>query len=74
VTADHYLHVLQEELLPFLQGMGIGFGETFCQQGWAVFHENFDDRMLSNYFPEQFGNEWSWLPYSPGLNPCDYIL
>jgi hypothetical protein len=32
VIADCYL---QEEFLPFLQGMGVSFGETFFQQAGA---------------------------------------
>jgi hypothetical protein len=31
VTADHYLHVCQEEFFLFLQGMGVNFRETFLQ-------------------------------------------
>jgi hypothetical protein len=39
-----------------------------------VLNENFDDRVLSNGFPERFGYWWSWPPYSPDFNPCDYFL
>jgi hypothetical protein len=56
----------------------------FLQQDWAqphianavldVLKENFDDRVLSNHFPQWFEYGWSWLPYSPDLNPCDYFL
>jgi hypothetical protein len=57
VTADHYLHVLLEK---FLQRMGVSFEETFFQQDGAqphtanavldVLNENFDSRVLYNYF------------------------
>jgi hypothetical protein len=56
VTADHYLFFLQEEFLPFLQGMGVSFGETFFQQVRArphtvnavldVLNENFDGSVV----------------------------
>jgi hypothetical protein len=36
--------------------------------------KNFDDRVLSNCFSQQFGYGWSWPPYSPDLNPCNYFL
>jgi hypothetical protein len=39
-----------------------------------VLNENFDDRVLSNCFPEWFRYGWSWPPYAPDLNPCDYFL
>jgi hypothetical protein len=38
VTADCYLHVLQEEFFLFLQGMGVTFRETFFQQDGARPH------------------------------------
>jgi hypothetical protein len=53
---DRYLHVLQEEFLPFIQGMGVNFGETFFQQEGArphtanavldVLSENFDEKSV----------------------------
>jgi hypothetical protein len=76
VTAGHYLHVPQEECLPFLKGMCVSFRWTFFQQDRALPHtsnlmlnvlsEHFDNRVLSYHFPEQLGYGWSWPPYSLG--------
>jgi hypothetical protein len=30
--------------------------------------------MLPDYFHEWFRYRWSWPPYCPDLNPCDYFL
>jgi hypothetical protein len=38
VIVDHYLQVLQEEFLPFLQGMGVNCGETFFATGLGLGH------------------------------------
>jgi hypothetical protein len=44
------------------------------RRSWCQCHENFDDRMLSDHFPQRFEYEWSCPPYFPDLNPCDYFL
>jgi hypothetical protein len=38
VTAHCYLHVLQEQLLPFIPGISINFEETFFQEDEAQPH------------------------------------
>jgi hypothetical protein len=83
VAADCHPHVLKEELLRFSKEwvtiseqdfhnrIGIGhIANTLLD----VLNEHFDDRVLSNHFPERFGYGWSWPPYYPDLNPCDYFL
>jgi hypothetical protein len=60
VTTYHYLHVLQEEFLSILQGMGVNFRKTFSQQDGAqphpanavldVLNKYSDNRVLSNPF------------------------
>jgi hypothetical protein len=62
VYPDHCLHVLQEPLLPFLQGMNVSHGETFSMgrglaaltvnTAFGVHSEPFGDRVLCNRFPE----------------------
>jgi hypothetical protein len=37
-TANNYLHVLQEELFPFLQEMGVNFKYTFIPEDGAWPH------------------------------------
>jgi hypothetical protein len=65
LTADHYLHVPQEEFLPFLKGMCVSFRETFFLQDRALPHtsnsalnvlsEHFDNGVLLFHFPEWSG-------------------
>jgi hypothetical protein len=80
VTADHYLHVHQDEFLPSL----VNFGETFFNQdgAWAytvnvvldVLNEHSGDSVLSTHFPEWSRCGRFWPSYSPHFNPCDYFL
>jgi hypothetical protein len=37
-------------------------------------HSKFQQRIVSNRFPQQFQCGFSWPPCSPDLNPCDYFL
>jgi hypothetical protein len=64
--------------------MGVQIQETFFPQDGArphtaneIFHllnEHFSNSAISDRFLQRFGYGWSWPPYSPDLNPCDYFL
>lgn len=36
--------------------------------------EVFNERVISNRYPENFQRGFSWPAYSPDLNPCDFFL
>jgi hypothetical protein len=58
VTGDHYLHIPDEEFLPFLQRRGVNFSEIFFQQEttWPhIENENVNNRDFSNTFSKWFG-------------------
>lgn len=39
-----------------------------------LIRENFEDRVISRFYPEKFNCGIAWPPYSPDLNPCDFFL
>lgn len=39
-----------------------------------LLRRTFKNRVISNRFPELFNCGWTWPPYSPDLNPCDFYL
>jgi hypothetical protein len=84
MTADRYLMSSKKNFFRFSKEWLSVLEKHFFQWDGAqphtanavldVLNENFDDRVLSNHFPEWFGYGRSWPPYSPDLNPCDYFL
>jgi hypothetical protein len=85
VTSDRYgyAYVLKEIFAPFLQSMGINFGETLFQKDEArpyirnavcgLLNEYFDNRVMYNPFPGWIVYGWPWPPCSPDMNLCHYF-
>ena len=56
----------------FSNGMGL---DRILQMQFGMSSPGVFTMVLSQIsFPEYFGYAWSWLPYSPELNPCDFAL
>lgn len=83
VTSISYMDLLRTWFIPYLQESGEIDNAFFMQDGarphtanmvLAYLCEVFDERVISNRYPEVFQKGFSWPPYSPDLNPCDYFL
>lgn len=75
VTADRYLHILQNHMMPNLRSRRRNL--IYMQDGAAphvalrvrqFLLDTFGDRVISRFFP------WNWPARSPDLNPCDFFL
>lgn len=83
VNSENYLELLRKKFVPKLRQMDILKNSWFMQDGarphTAVVVLNylkriFNDRVISNRYPEVCDMGLEWSPYSPDLNPCDYFL
>ena len=83
VSSESYVEMLSEEFIPFLRKCGELNHAYFMQDGASphtanktlnFLHDNFEDRVISGKYKEQFQCGFSWPPYSPDLNPCDFFL
>ena len=83
ITGESYQTLLEHEVMPELVRRG-QISEFWWQQDGATPHRTqsvktfirsyFDDRIIGLGFETEEGNEITWPPYSPDLNPCDYWL
>lgn len=79
VNAATYLHVLQEQFLPWAQ-QSQDFDEMIFQEDGAPVHAW--NRNVRNWLNTNLEGRWMgrmspnmpWPPYSPDLTPCDFFL
>lgn len=76
VTAHRYVNMVQDFLLPELEGMGVG--EVWFQQDGATAHTARNSMtVLRQHFPGRLissRGDLHWPARSPDLTPCDYFL
>ena len=84
VNGENYAMKLDSSFLPQLRRRRCSLYARWFQQDGArphttpevleFLHSKFQNRIVSNRFPQQFQCGFSWPPCSPDLNPCDYFL
>lgn len=83
VTAERYVKILENDLIPIIQSDPDFEKMWFMQDGarphrtnrvFEVLEEHFGERILALGYPEATGMGIAWPPYSPDLNPCDSFL
>lgn len=83
VNSERYLNLLQNQFLPYLEETNELDNAYFMQDGARphtahivldFLEEIFDERVISNLYPERYRKGFSWPAYSPDLNPCDFFL
>ena len=84
VNSVRYNDMLLNFFIPQLLARGLPMNTQWFMQDGArphtanlvldLLHENFENRVMSNRFPERFHGGSMWPPHSPDLNPCDFFL
>jgi hypothetical protein len=84
VNSEHYVTLLEQNFIPFLQRIGCELNKILFQQdgAWSqiantvldILSTHLSDRAISNRYPGQFVVGCSWPPYCPNLNACDSFL
>jgi len=85
INAERYRDQLLGVFIDFMKSSDdVEIDSAYFQQDGArphtanltldMIHDEFSDRVLSNRYPERFGEGHHWPPYSPDLNPCDFFL
>ena len=73
VTAERYVDLLQEHLLPDCVGMYPNNNFIFQQDGATCHTANLTQNFLSQQ-PNRFIKKDEWPPMSPDVNPMDYAI
>lgn len=83
ITSAKYIDMLKHEFIPYLKECE-ELGDAFLMQDGATphtanktlqfLHKIFKNRVISGKFKDLFNCGYSWPPYSPDLNPCDFFL
>ena len=83
IKSTVYLNILQEQVVPYLYGLGKISDFYFMQDGarphrtcevFDYLSEHFDGRIIGLDSEKFTGKGICWPPFSPDLNPCDYFL
>lgn len=77
LTADKYLNLLREQIVPALETLGPIHQMWFQQDGAPPHYGRAVREYLNEMFPERWigrGGAIKWPARSPDFNPCDYFL
>jgi inhibitor of nuclear factor kappa-B kinase subunit alpha len=73
VTADVYLKVLQDVVVPWMKKVAAGRHFIFQQDGAPAHNAKKTQKWLAENVPE-FWEKEIWPPSSPDINPLDYFV